>query len=161
MPSESDIKARFWEQLKSDMTLLLGVESTGEAQPMTAQFDGDQDEGPIWFFTSKDTDLVQHIGAGSPGVAYFVSKGHNLFAGLTGALSLSTERAVIDRLWSPFVAAWFKGGKEDPNLQLIRFDPEHAHIWLNENSLFSGVKLLLGSDPRGAYRDKVADVPQS
>lgn len=161
MPSDSDIKAKFWKHLKSDMTIMLGVEGSGEAQPMTAQLEGDMESGPIWFFTSKDTDLVGQISSGAPGVGYFAAKGHDLFAGVTGELSLSTDRATIDRLWNPFVAAWFEGGKEDPKLQLIRFDPLHAHIWLNENSLFSGVKMLLGSDPKKDYKDKVADVPLS
>ena len=161
MPSDSDIKAKFWKHLKSDMTIMLGVEGSGEAQPMTAQLEGDMESGPIWFFTSKDTDLVGQIGSGAPGVGYFAAKGHDLFAGVSGELSLSTDRATIDRLWNSFVAAWFEGGKEDPKLQLIRFDPHHAHIWLNENSLFSGVKMLLGSDPKKDYKDKVADVPLS
>jgi len=160
MPSESEITQKFWKHLKSDRTIMLGVESSGEAQPMTAQIEGDEG-GPIWFFTSTDTDLVQSIGAGQSGVAYFTAKNHDLFAGLQGELSLSRDRAIIDRLWNPFVAAWYEGGKDDPKLQLIRFDPEHAHIWLNENSLFAGVKLLLGSDPKKDYSDKVADVPLS
>lgn len=160
MPSDSEIKAKFWKHLKSDMTIMLGVEGSGEAQPMTAQLDGDQESGPIWIFTSKDTDLVRSINTGAPGEGYFVSKGHDLFAGVTGDLSLSTDRATIERLWNPFVAAWFEG-KDDPKIQLIRFDPQHAHIWLNENSMFAGVKMLLGSDPKKDYKDKVADVPLS
>jgi general stress protein 26 len=65
---------------------------------------------------------------------------------------------MVDKLWSPFVAAWFKGGKDDPNLQLLRFEPERAQIWLNDHSLLAGVKLLLGRDPKDSYRDKTADV---
>ena len=68
------------------------------------------------------------------------------------------DRATIDRLWNPFVAAWFEGGKDDPKLQLIRFDPEAAQIWLNDNSLFAGVKMLFGADPKQEYKDKVAEV---
>ena len=41
---------------------------------------------------------------------------------------------------------------------LIRFDPERAQVWLNENSLFAGVKMLLGADPKQDYKDKVAEV---
>ncbi len=161
MPSDSEIKAKFWKHLKSEMTIMLGVEGAGEAQPMTAQLEGDDESGPIWFFTSKETDFVQQIGAGAVGVGYFASKGHDLFASVNGELSLSADRATIDRLWNPFVAAWFKGGRTDPLLQLIRFDPQHAHIWLNESSIFSGAKLLLGRDPKKDYKDKVADVPLS
>jgi general stress protein 26 len=87
-----------------------------------------------------------------------VSKGHDLFAALHGEIRLDNDRATIDRLWNRFVAAWYEGGKSDPKLQLLRFDPEHAQVWLNENSLFAGVKLMLGMDPKREYRDKVADV---
>ena len=65
---------------------------------------------------------------------------------------------MIDRLWNRFVAAWYAGGKADPKLCLLRFDPERGQIWLNENSLLAGVKLLLGRDPKQDYKDKVANV---
>ena len=56
------------------------------------------------------------------------------------------------------VAAWFEGGKDDPNLVLLRLDAETAEIWLNESNLLAGVKMLLGADPKKDYQDKVADV---
>lgn len=159
MTSEADIKDKFWKALKSDRTIMLGiVASADHAQPMTALLEGDDETGPLWIFSASDVDLVRAIGAGQRGMAQFVSKGHDLFACVVGDLSIETNRAVIERLWNPYVAAWYEGGKTDPKLRLIRFDPEHAHIWLNENSLFSGVKLLLGADPKKDYADKVAEV---
>jgi general stress protein 26 len=142
------------------MTMMLGLADVeeGHTQPMTAQLDGDKHGGPIWFFTAKDTDLVKAMGQRHRAVAQFVSKGHDLFASLHGQLILDNDRATLDRLWNRFVAAWFKGGKDDPNLQLIRLEPERAQIWLNENNLFAGVKILLGSDPKKDYKDKVAEV---
>lgn len=160
MPNETEIVHKFWKALTSDRTVMLGVEGSGDAQPMTAQTDGDDESGPIWFFSSKDVDLVNQIGMGQPGVLYFTAKDHDVFAGLHGELSLVYDRGVIERLWNPFVAAWYDG-KDDPKLQLIRFDPEHAHIWLNENSTFAGVKMLLGKDSKKDYGGKTADVPLS
>jgi general stress protein 26 len=159
MATNSEIEEKFWKALKSDMTMMLGLSGVdeGHAQPMTAQLDGDNRQS-IWFFTAKDTDLVEAIGARHEAVAHFADKGHDLFASLQGDLVLDNDPAVIDRLWNRFVAAWYEGGKDDPKLQLIRFDPDRAQIWLNENSLFAGVKLLLGSDPKKDYKDKVADV---
>ena len=160
MPQDTEIEARFWKSLKSDMTVMLGLAGRGEthAQPMTAQL-GDRDgRGPIWFFTAKDADLVRELGAGGPAMLHFASKGHDLFASVDGRLVPDNDRATIDRLWNPFVAAWFEDGKDDPKLQLIRFDPAAAQIWLNDNSLFAGVKMLLGADPKEDYRDKVAEV---
>jgi general stress protein 26 len=114
--------------------------------------------GPIWIFTAKDTDLVKALDGRHRAFGHFASKNHDLFAAVEGDLSTENDPAIIDRLWNPFVAAWFEGGKDDPKLQLLRFEPEEGQIWLNENSLFAGVKMLLGRDPKQDYQDKVAEV---
>jgi general stress protein 26 len=160
MTKDAKIAEKFWKALKSDMTLMLGLSGVEEehGQPMTAQLEGDEDGGPIWFFTTKDTQLVRAMGEQHRAIANFVSKGHDLFASIHGELVLDNNRATIDRLWNRFVAAWYEGGKDDPRLQLIRLDPERAQIWLNENNVFAGVKLLLGRDLKKDYKDKVADV---
>lgn len=159
MTTEADIREKFWKALKSDRTLMLGVAGSREhSQPMTAQLDDENPSSPLWIFSSKDTHLVQAIGAGQRGMAQFVSKGHDLFACIEGDLTLESNRTIIERLWNPYVAAWYEGGKDDPKLQLIRFDADHAQVWLNENSLVAGVKLLLGADPKKEYADKTADV---
>jgi general stress protein 26 len=159
MSNQADIETKFWKALKSDRTLMLGLTGAdgGHAQPMTAQLD-DKHGGPIWIFTAKDTDLVEALGEGHEAAAQFASKNHELFATLHGTLTPHNDRETIERLWNPFVAAWFEGGKDDPKLQLLRFEPEEGQIWLNENSLFAGVKMLLGRDPKQDYQDKVAEV---
>ena len=160
MTHEADIEIKFWKALRSDKTVMLGLAGgdDGCAQPMTAQFDSNDSAGPVWFFAAKDSDLVQAMGGSHPATAVFAAKGHDLFASVDGDLTADNDRAVIERLWNPFVAAWFKGGQDDPNLQLLRFDPGRAQIWLNENSLLAGVRLMLGRDPKRDYKDKVADV---
>ena len=60
-----------------------------------------------------------------------MSKGHDLFATMHGKLTIDNDRAMIDRLWNRFAAAWFEAGKDDPSW-LLRFEPERAQIWLNE-----------------------------
>ena len=139
------------------MVGLAGVQD-GLGQPMTAQLDGDRKEGPIYFFSAKDTELVQDMGGRHRATAHFASKGHDLFAAIDGELVADNDPATIERLWNRFVAAWFEGGKDDPNLQLLRFEPDRAQIWLNDHSLFAGAKLLLGRDPKAEYADKTADV---
>lgn len=159
MTDKAEIESKFWKALKSDRTMMLGLAGAadGHSQPMTAQIEGDEG-GPIWFFTAKDTDLVKALGAGGRAVGQFVSKGHDLFASIDGTLVPDNDRAAIERLWNPFVAAWFEGGKDDPKLQLLRLDPDQGQVWLNEHSLLVGVKMLLGRDPKQDYADKVADV---
>lgn len=160
MPNPQELQKKFWKALDSDRTLFLGLDGVadGHAQPMTALRDTDADGGPIWFFTTRDNGVVQAMREGHRAMAHFASKGHDLWATLHGNLVLDHDRATVERLWNPFVAAWYEGGKDDPRLQLIRLDAERAQIWLNENSLFAGVKLLFGADPKRDYQDKVAEV---
>jgi general stress protein 26 len=160
MAHEREISEKFWKALHEDAIVMLslaGVEE-GHSRPMTVLFRDDAAQGPIWFFAAKNTELVAAMGESHRAVAHFASKGHHLFASVHGEINRDDDRATIDKLWNRFAAAWFEGGKDDPNLQLIRLDPEYAQIWLNDNRLFAGVGLLLGRDPKKEYRDKVAEV---
>lgn len=158
MHTAQELEKKFWKALQSDRTLMLGLDGVedGHVRPMTAQVEGDF--GPIWVFTSTDNGLVKLVAENRRAIAAFTSKGHDLFASIKGELRIHQDRAVIDRLWNPFVAAWYPGGKDDPNLVLLRLDAERAEIWLNEASLIAGVKMLLGINPQKDYHDNVADV---
>ena len=156
MSDPAELEKKLWKALKSDMTLMLGVDGLedGHTRPMTAQLE-QEERGPIWFFTSTDNALVRHVGSPRRAVAAFAAKNHSLFASIGGSLVVDTDRAVVERLWNPFVAAWYTG-KDDPKLALLRLDPDQGEVWLNENNLLAGVKMLMGIDPKKDYQDKGA-----
>ncbi|MGE0666592.1 MAG: pyridoxamine 5'-phosphate oxidase family protein [Sphingomonadales bacterium] len=158
MTTPKDLEAKFWKALDADRTMMLGLEGRPELapRPMTGLIE--HGHGPIWFFTARDNAIVEHLGGAAPGFATFVSKGHDLFASVHGMVTVDNDRAVIDRLWNRYVAAWFEGGKDDPSLTLLRFDADRAEIWADASSLVAGIKILLGMDPKKEYRDKVAEV---
>jgi len=158
MATPQELEAKFWKALKSDMTMMLALDGVedGHARPMTAQVEADR--GPIWFFTSRDNALVQKLGMSDRAIATFASKGHDLFAAVHGRLSLDNDRAVIDRLWNRYVAAWYERGKDDPKLALVRLDAERAEVWLDASSLVAGIKMLFGADPKQDYKGKVAEI---
>ncbi|MDQ2067674.1 pyridoxamine 5'-phosphate oxidase family protein [Xinfangfangia sp. CPCC 101601] len=161
MSSPEDLKNKFWKTLKSDRTVMLGVTEIddGQGRPMTALVEENADgelDGPIWFFSSTDNHLVQ--AGGGTAVVSFAAKNHSLFAAIRGDIVVDTNRAVVERLWNPFVAAWYPGGKDDPKLAMLRLEPETAEIWENEYSLLAGIKALFGRDPRDDYSAKQAEV---
>ena len=103
-------------------------------------------------------DLIAKAHKGCVTLVY-AAKGHDLFASVQGTLKIDTDRAVIDRLWNRYVAAWFEEGKDDPKLCLLRFDPSEAEIWEDASSLVAGVKMFLGMGvPKKDYKDSVAHV---
>ena len=158
MPTPEELEAKLWAGLRSEMTVMLGmVDESAPARPMTAQFEGDEDRGPLWFFTSQDSELVE--AGGGAATAVFISKGHDLFARIEGKLVEDTRSDMIDKLWNPFVAAWYEDGKDDPDIALMRMDLESAEIWENASSLMAGIKAMLGINPQKDYKDKVAEVP--
>src|SRR5262245_369328 len=109
MARDDEIKAKLWKALKADRTVMLGLTGVDEAhcKPMSGQVEGDEG-GPIWFFTARDTEMVRAISGRQRAVAHFASKDHDLFASLQGELVLDNDRAMIDRLWNRFVAAWYE-----------------------------------------------------
>ena len=154
--SKTDLEQKFWKSLDSDRTAFLSCDGA-LPRPMAAQFE--DDKSPIWFFTSWDTDLGKALKNGpKSGLMTFSSKGNDLFASVSGRLTVDNDRATIDRLWNPFVAAWYEGGKDDPKLALVRYDVREAEIWENASSLVAGVKSLLGIDPKKDSDDNQAHV---
>lgn len=157
MADDSQIEARFWKALKSDRIMMLGVDGVedGFARPMAAQID--EDRSPIWFFASTDNHIVDAVKEGRRAIATFAAKGE-LYASIRGSLTLSEDRAMVDKLWNPQAAAWFEKGKDDPKLRLLRLDAEEAEIWLDGSSLVAGIKSLLGIDPKADHKDDQATV---
>lgn len=159
MATPAEMTAAFWKALKSDRTVMLGLPTDRglHPRPMTALIEGD-DDGPVWFFTAVDTDLAEAVKGPRQAEFTLASKGHDVFASVHGRITHDLDREVVDRLWNPFVSAWYEKGKDDPKLALLRFDVEDAEIWLNGSSLVAGVKAVLGIDPKKDYRDHVAQV---
>lgn len=156
MATSRELEKKLWKHLNDDRTVLLGA--TGIApRPMTAI--AEDDKAPLWFFTAADTDFGKAMDSKQrlQAIATFASKDHELFASISGHIVADKDPDVIDRLWNPFIAAWFSG-KDDPKLRLLRMDTADAHVWLNENSMLAGVKMLLGVDPKESYEDKAGGV---
>lgn len=132
---ETRLRSKFFTALNDSPFVMLGLEGVEDSRtrPMTAQVDSQdrnkEDGGPIYFFASKTDGVGQDITEGARAVATFVGKDHKVFAHIHGNLVPSSDRAVIDRLWNPFIASWYKDGKDDPDLLLLRFDTERADIW--------------------------------
>jgi general stress protein 26 len=135
-----DIKKQFWKALDASPYVMVG--QTGEREhhiPMSARLDKDA-HGAVWFFTTTDNRLA----GGGPAMAQFASKGHDLFACISGTLRREDDPAVLDRLWNNGVAAFYPGGKDDPTLLLLRFDLDDAEIWTADPGIKGLFKLATG-----------------
>lgn len=140
MKDEAQLKHDFWERMEDSPFLMVGLTGSSEhSEPLTAQLDKDQVD-TLFFFIARDNRLAR----GGAAMAQFASKGHDFFACLSGRARVDNNPALIDKLWSKQAEAWFLGGRNDPNLALLRFDIESAELWAADISLGGRLKMLIG-----------------
>lgn len=144
MSDAQKLKQQLWKKLSDGPYLMVGLTAPREhSEPLTAMLDKDQVDR-IYFFIGSDNRLAK----GGAAMAQFVSKGQDYFACLSGTVMVDNDRAMIDKLWSKPVESWFPGGKDDPNLALLRFDIDEAELWEADMSLSGKLKMLFGGEIR-------------
>ncbi len=157
--AKADPRGQLLDELERVNAGMLGVQgSRSHMQPMAPMVD--RENGAIWFFTRQSTDLAREVGAG--GTAHFcvVGKDHDYHACLSGPISQSHAREIIDRYWNSVTSAWFEGGKDDPDLVLLQFMPNEAAVWASTgSSLGFGWEIakanITGGQPDVGYHTRV------
>lgn len=156
MPTETELLEKFVDEADKNPTVMLGLVGVDQShtQPMAAHI-GSKKADLIYFFTTQDNRLVEHMGETHEALITYASKGHDLFACIHGTVSLETEATVAQRFWNSSVARWYKDGLEDPTLAFLRFDAREAEFWratfgdkveFRLASLFSGTAAGAASD---------------
>jgi general stress protein 26 len=150
----TELKAKFWRAIANSPLVMLQLDNDqNSAAPMTALLDKDA-HSAIWFFTGRNGRFA----AMGPATATYQSKGHDLFCRFSGVLSEETDRGRLEKQWSTLVKAWFPGGKDDPDLLMMRMDSANASIWAGELGVFNTARMMLGLDVTDRIKGGHADV---
>ena len=118
------------------------------------------DEGNIWFFTSKDSWKAEDIQRNSTVQLIYVNEGDSLYLSIEGTAQLSYDSQRMKELFNPFVKAWFPKGLKDPSLALLKVHPHEMEYWSNDDSkVLTYLKVLVaaatGSQPSVGDHGKV------
>ena len=148
------LKEKFWHAMTQSSLVMLQLDDDAEsAAPMTAQLDAEANSA-IWFFTGRNSRFA----AMGTATATYQSKGHDVFSRFSGVLSEETSRERLDKQWNNFVEAWFPGGKNDPNLLMMRMDLGEASIWAGELGMINIARMMLGINVTDKIKGGYADV---
>lgn len=149
-----ELREKFWHAMVDSPMVMLQLDSDSDsAAPMTAQLDKDANSA-IWFFTGRDNRFAK----AGPATATFQSKGHDVFCRFNGVLTEETSRERLDKQWNNFVEAWFPGGKNDPNLLMLRMDLGEASVWAGEVGVVNTARMMLGMDVTDKIKGGYAEI---
>lgn len=156
-----EIREKLWSMMKDIQTAMLTTEDGGHlrARPMVAsQKDFD---GTLWFFTRKDSHKVSEVDAEHQVGVSYADSGKQDYVSLSGRASLVTDKTSIDEHWSEIMRTWFAGGKDDPEVALLKVTIEAAEYWDAPNSkmvhAYGYVKAVLtGESPQPGENKKVS-----
>lgn len=126
-----EAKDKIWSLIKDiKFALMASYATSGEifhARPMMAQ--QKEFDGTLWFFTAADSRKTAEIKNNPTSLLTYADPSKNNYVSISGKATILRDQAKIDELWSEAARVWFPEGKGDPNLILIRFDPQEAEFW--------------------------------
>jgi general stress protein 26 len=105
----------------------LKTDDGATCRPMTALKVCDQ--GNIWFFSEKSSDKNKAIAADKNVQLFFSHPAKSSYMVVNGEAVIISDKAKIEELWTPVAKIWFKEGKEDPSISIIKVTPTIAYYW--------------------------------
>lgn len=101
------------------------------------------DQGNIWFFSEKSSDKNKAIATDKDVQLFFSHPGKSAYLVLNGEAEIILDKTIIEELWTPVAKIWFKEGKDDPNISIIKVTPATAYYWDNDgNRMINFLKMV-------------------
>lgn len=101
------------------------------------------DQGNIWFFSEKSSDKNKAIEADKQIQLFFSHPGKSSYLVVNGEAEIILDKAKIEELWTPIAKIWFKEGKNDPNISVIKVTPSSAYYWDTDgNQMINFLKIV-------------------
>jgi general stress protein 26 len=74
---------------------------------------------------------------------FFSHPSKNSYLVVNGTAEIILDRAKTEELWTPIVKTWFKEGKDDPNISIIKVKPTTSYYWDTDgNQMINFIKMI-------------------
>jgi len=115
-----------------------------DGRPMATQ---EVDEnGNIWFMSDRNSDKNRQIENDDQVQLFYSHTSKYEYLSVFGKAEIVDDRSKIEELWTPMAKTWFKEGKDDPNISLIKVIPDDAYYWdTKNNKMVSLIKFAMGA----------------
>ena len=122
--------AKKFKKLVSDINVCMFITNNREnnhTRPMaTIEV---EDDGNLWFFTDVRSIKVEEVSAENKVHLVYAHPGKESYIDVWGKADVITDKKIIKDKWKPLVKAWFPNGVDDPNLALLKVQPNNIYYW--------------------------------
>lgn len=136
---------RLWHLIKDIRFAMLThrhADGSLHAHPLTMQNKGIDELGVLHFFVARATEVGQRLRMDGNVNVSFVDPAKDVYVSVAGQASIRDDRALKHRLFNALDRAWFPGGADDANLELIEVRIQHAEYWdVKESKLTQLLKI--------------------
>jgi general stress protein 26 len=138
--SPLEIRAKSFKLIKDiNFGMLVTMDENGDhrSRPLSTA-EANEAEECLYYFVQKSSSKVSEIQANASVNVAYASPSKESFVSVTGKASMVDDKALFERMWSPFYKAWFPDGIDDPELILVKVKVESLEYWdSNSNPLVS------------------------
>jgi general stress protein 26 len=143
-----------WDLIKDiKFGMLTHRHSDGSLQghPLTTQNKSIDENSTLYFFNSKKSEMASRLAEDNQVNVAYADTGADNYVSIAGKAVLSSDQATKERLFNAIAKAWFPGGVNDPDLQLLEVRITHAEYWNAKDSkltqLFKMAKSAITGEP--------------
>jgi len=105
-----------------------------------------EDNGTLWFFTDVRSIKVEEVNMQREVHLVYAHPGKESYLDVWGEAAVVTDMQSKKDKWTPFVKAWFPDGVDDPNLALLKVQPQDVYYWDAEaGRMVSFLKIIAGA----------------
>jgi len=130
--SQDTFHDQLWDMIK-DIKFALLTHRHGDgslhAHPLTTQNRSLEPGDPIYFFVSRKTEVGQRLRADGNVCLGYADLKEDRWVSITGLATINEDLAQKKKLFNALAKAWFPGGAEDPDLELVQVEIRDAEFW--------------------------------
>lgn len=125
--------AKLVEGIDVAMFTTIGADGFPVSRPLSTQ-EASIDGAVLWFFVRRSSPKMLEIARDAKVNVAYASKDRNVYVSIAGSARVVDDQSTIDALWSDALKAYFRRGRKDPNLVLIRVDIRTVQYWEGPSS---------------------------
>jgi general stress protein 26 len=132
MSHDKSFQHDLWELIKDikfGMLTHRHTDGTLHSHPLTTQNRSLKPGEPLYFFVSSKTEVGQRLRADGNVCLSYANLKEDQWISVSGHATISEDMDTKKKLFNALAKAWFPGGAEDPDLELIEVRIVNAEFW--------------------------------